>query len=214
MAPEFLALIFGVVGTFLGASIQYFFQRYSAERLQRKEIVESYLLQLQNSLESLYYRVNNLKDWAGKSIMSDDYYRDSTIYILGRILSHESIFITKGIYAKLSYDERLKHEIKRGLHAINWSMGNGKFLHYYRLQIAEMLLEDDRILSYTEFLERIKDKKYQTAIHAGETFVDAISPETMYTIRDNSRRLIQALEARTKVPSALTLLDSARHQAP
>lgn len=200
-------LIVGGIGTLIGAVIQYRIQRFSAERQERREIIETHLLQLQNSLESLYYRINNLRDWGGKSVMTDDYFRNTSIYILGRVLAHESLLVSKGVYAKLDYDEALKKQLKGQLHSINWSMDDQRFLRYYRMQLAEMLLQDGQVLSYTDFLEQLDKERFQEAVTAAVQFVEAVVPERLDAIRNTSSKLIGILETRTGVPSALSLAD-------
>jgi len=148
MTKQLLAVLLGGFGALIGAAIQYTFQRFSAQRQERREIVETHFLQLQDSLESLYYRINNLRDWGGKQVMTDEYFRLTSIYAIGRVLAHETLLVSKGIYAKLHYDEALKRQLKTGLHRINRGMDDQRFLHYHRVQLAEILLKDGNVISY------------------------------------------------------------------
>jgi hypothetical protein len=208
MSESFWAFLFGGVGALLGGVIQYYFQRFSADREKRREIIETCLLQLQNSLESLYYRINNLRDWGGQSLMSDGYYRMTSLFILGRVLAQESLLVSQGIYAKLHFDEDLKKRLKAGLHAVNWGMDNHAFLHYHRMQLAEMLLEEGRIISYTEFQTRLGEDRFRDTVAAAEKFIEEKAPERLDGIRETARRLVRLLEQRTAVPSALSLAGS------
>jgi hypothetical protein len=212
MTAEFVALIFGGLGTLIGALIQFFIQRASLASQERREIVESYLLQLQNSLESLYYRLNNIRVRGGEAVMGGEYYRDTNLYVFGRILAHEHLFVTKRIFAKLNYDNRMKREIKLGLHTINWAMNAQSFHHYYRVQLAEMLIDGERVLSFTEFLDRKKDRRFQKALKAAGAFIQAMPGDRIDEIMNASRALIAVVEARTNVPSATSLLRGSRRR--
>lgn len=66
MESALLALLVGVVGGIFGAATQHAFKRYAESGQTRREIVETHLLQLQNSVESLYYRMNNLQHWGDR----------------------------------------------------------------------------------------------------------------------------------------------------
>ena len=95
MSSELIAFLLTGLGAVIGAAVQYGFQRLSAERQERREIVETYFLQLQDAVESLYYRINNLRDWGGKRVMSDDYFRLTSVYAIGRVLAYESLLVSK-----------------------------------------------------------------------------------------------------------------------
>src|SRR5690606_36827443 len=86
MPDTVTTLLIGAAGGVVTAAIQYGARRYSETEQVRREVAERHLLQLQNSVESLYYRANNLRDWAGKSVMPDQYYQQSSAYIIARVL--------------------------------------------------------------------------------------------------------------------------------
>ena len=206
--PETLtSLLIGAAGGAITAAIQFGFRRFAETSQQRREVVETHLLQLQNAAESLYYRVNNLRDWAGKSVMKEDYYRQSSAYIIGKVLAHESLLVSKGVYAKLNRDTSLKRKVKATLHALNWEMDDHSFLHYHRVQLGEMLLDGDRIVTYTEFLARWSEPRYGDAVSAASAFVQSVSSDRLDGMRHTAAQLISLLAAKTSVPSALELED-------
>ena len=207
MSSELLAVLLGGLGALIGAVIQYRFQRLSAEREERRELIETHFLQLQNALESLYYRINNLRDWGGKRVMTDDYFRLTSVYAIGRVLAYESLSVSRGIYAKLGYDEALKRSLKAGLHRINIGLDDQRFLHYHRMQLAEMLLEDGKVLSYTDFLARVGEPGFEPVVASAAAFVESVGPERLDDIRAAASELVLLLEDHTRVPSALTLAE-------
>ena len=214
MSTELIAFILAGLGALIGAAIQYGFQRHSAQRQERREIIETHFLQLQDAIESLYYRINNLRDWGGKHVMSDDYFRLTSVYAIGRVLAYESLLVSKGIYAKLHYDDTLKRKLKGGLHRINHGLDDQRFLHYHRVQLAESLLKDEKVVPYTEFLSRAEEPAIKAVILAAAGFVESAPAHVLDEIRSSASEVIRVLEAHTQVPSALTLAEnvSDRHR--
>jgi hypothetical protein len=198
-------LLIAAIGGAITAAIQYGFRRYGETQQQRREIVETQLLQLQNSAESLYYRAENLLNQSGKSIMDDDYYVKTSAFALGRLLAHEQLLISKGVYAKLNRSTRIKREIKAKLHAINLGMDDKIFLHYHRALLAEMLLDHDQVVSFREFLKRWNDPAYEGSVSSASHFVQSLPKERLKSIHDAAGDLVTLLERETEVPSALTL---------
>lgn len=218
------ALLFGAVGGAITAAIQYGFRRYGEAQQERREIVETHLLQLQNSAESLYYRARNLLEKSGKSVMDDDYYLKTSSFALGRVLAHEQQLMMKGVYAKLSRSNRIKREIKARLHVINLAMDDSKFLHYHRVRLGEMLLDHDRLITFSEFLQRWSEPAFRGPVSSVSEFVRTLtsglpaatsgahpnapasaSAVRLGRIRDAAGELVLLLERETQVPSAMTL---------
>jgi hypothetical protein len=202
MPDTLSSLLIGALGGVVTASIQHVFRRFSETEQVRREVVEKHLLQLQNSVESLYYRANNLQDWAGKSVMPDQYYEQSTAYIIARVLAHESLLLSEGVYAKLPRRGALKGSIKAKLHALNWGLDDQRFLHYHRVQLGEMALDGARVLTYTEFLQRWAESKYSEPVRAVSGFMRSIEPGRLERTRVVAGQLVELLSGETGVPSA------------
>jgi hypothetical protein len=205
MPETITSLIIGAVGGGVAAAIQYGFRRYAESEQVRREVVETHLLQLQNSVESLYYRVNNLRDWSGRAVMTEDYYRRSSAYVLGRVLAHEALLVAKGVYAKLHRNTALKRKVKAGLHSLNWAMDDQSFLHYHRVQLGDMLLDGSRVITYTEFLERWSEPRFAEVVASVSGFLKAVEPERLDRMRADAAGLLALLARQTRVPSALEL---------
>ncbi|MBE9139277.1 hypothetical protein IQ254_19090 [Nodosilinea sp. LEGE 07088] len=205
MTNELRALVFAGLGTLIGALIQYYFQRRSMAHQERREIIEVHLLQLQNAVESLYYRLNNLLDGGGRAIMGDAYFRQTSIYILARVLAQESLLTTEGIYAKLNYDEAFKRQLKGNLHALNGCLDDHNFLYYHRIQLGEMLIQDAQLVTYTEFLALLKNNSQAAAVIKAEEFIMSATDQQWDRLRQQAKALVFLLESKTRVPSALSL---------
>ena len=215
MAPASVtSLAAGAIGAVIGTLFQYAFGRYKETQQIRREIVETRLLQLQNAVESLYYRSNNLLDWGGRGTMSDDYYVQTSAYAFASVLAHEALLVSTGTYAKIRSDVELKSTIKGTLHRLNSAMDPGGLHHYYRVQLGEMATEGERILSFTEFLERWNDVRYVTPVIALRVALDAFSTDQLARMRDLAGELVTVLARKTGVPSALELTGPHTTRAP
>ncbi|MEO6528939.1 MAG: hypothetical protein ABIP93_20140 [Gemmatimonadaceae bacterium] len=208
------SLLIGAVGGLIAAATQHAFRRYAETEQVRREVVETHLLQLQDGVESLYYRMNNIQDWTGKSVMPDAYFELTSAYIFGRVLAHESLLVSKGIYAKLRGDDVLKREVKAGLHSINRAMDDRIFLHYHRVLLGQMALEGDRVLTFTEFLDRAALPKYAGVVASTATFTQSAAPERLEQLRTLAGSLVTVLAAQTGVPSAASLARDDPHSPP
>ncbi len=95
------ALIGAVLGSGGAVLIQYLLTSRS-EKIHRREIlVQRYLFQLQDALEMLWYRLDNLANRGARSVMSDEYFEKTTLYVLGRVLAIERIFMLEAVYPQL-----------------------------------------------------------------------------------------------------------------
>ncbi len=105
MSETVTAIVAALIGAVLGSGgavfIQYLLTNRS-EKLHRREIlVQRYLFQLQDALEMLWYRLDNLANQYGRSVMSDEYFKITTLYVLGRVLALERIFMLEAVYPQL-----------------------------------------------------------------------------------------------------------------
>jgi hypothetical protein len=204
MPEALLGVAIAALGALIGALIKHAFEKQTEARLAEREVLEKHLLQLQDAVESLYYRLNNLCDWSGRDIMSEAYYRDTTIYAFARVLAHEQLFVSAGVFARIR-DRQFRRDLKSLLHRLNWCLRDGRFFHYFRLQIAEQAAGEGRVLSYSEFLRRGTDPIFHDASAAAGQFVKGIPQKQLQQARELARRLVSVLESQTAVPSALTL---------
>jgi hypothetical protein len=71
----------------------------------QQSLTNRYLLQLQDAIESLWYRLDNIKNKGGRQIMQDSYYEESTLYALASVLAYSRIYLFDGVYSQI---ERLE----------------------------------------------------------------------------------------------------------
>ena len=64
---------------------------------ESRELLCRYIFQLLNAVNSLRYRLENLRDSGGRDAMSESYFETSTLYAFGRVLGIERVMEMEGI---------------------------------------------------------------------------------------------------------------------
>ncbi len=151
------ALIGSVIGS-VGAVLTDHWLAGRSEKFHRREIlVQRYLFQLQDALEMLYYRFRNLAFQGGQYVMTDDYFEETTLYALGRVLALERIFALEAVYPQLdSIYPGLGKFLKE--YRIDLKLQHTHFYQYDRIALAETVIEHEgdvfRTSTYLEFRKR------------------------------------------------------------
>jgi hypothetical protein len=133
------ALIGAGVGS-VGAVLVADWRKQQAESTERREaLVQRYLFQLQDSIESLWYRLENLARRSGRLVMQDQYFETTTLYALGRVLAIERLLALEGVYPQL---DRLYPGLGEYLMGQRVDLAlPGSFYQYDRLALAEAVME-------------------------------------------------------------------------
>jgi hypothetical protein len=166
-ATVFAALIGAVVGS-LGTQLV-------ADRLQRNRerhkilsnLAQLYLLQVKDATRSLWHRLDNIAVQFGRSVMRQDYYMTSTLFILGSFLAHKRILLLHGTYSVMEelrkgWGTELQHQLER----FDTQLDHGPidFHRYDRLALAEALIRWDaggsRVASSIEFRTDYTDRPF------------------------------------------------------
>src|SRR5437870_10810424 len=74
----------------------------SEKAKRRSALVSRYLFQLQDAVEALWFRLNNLSAQGGRAVMDKTYFEMTTLYALGRVLASERILALEGVYPQLN----------------------------------------------------------------------------------------------------------------
>jgi hypothetical protein len=208
----FIGAVIGSLGTVLLEN----WLRYRRELYEREnQLVERYLLQLQNSLESLYYRFTNISKLGGRKLMSEQYYNISTLYAIACVLAFKQILLLDGAYSKLLRFKGIKNDLRRNLQEIDWMLDDSVFLHYHRLALAESVIEKDkehsRISTYIDFSRRYQeDAILRQAINPAEEFVKRIDSARVDQVLRHLQSLILQIEKLTNLPSAIHISEARR----
>lgn len=178
------ALIGSIIGSVGAVFTDHWLARRSEKLHQREILVQRYLFQLQDALEMLGYRLENLVSHGGRSIMSSKYFEVTTLYAFGRVLAIERIFALEAVYPQLDtiYPKLGKHLQERE-YRVNLQLPFKDFFQYDRLALAEavMVREGDsfRTRTYLEFrkmyeAENSPEKRW---LESARTAIHNLSPE-------------------------------------
>jgi hypothetical protein len=132
--------------------------RNAESRARRQRLATRYLSQLQDAAESLWFRIDNLRDRAGAAWMdrhNPGYREISTVYAAGRYLALYRILTLEGVWADLI---ELDPELVAVLRKHRLSEETLGLFHYDQIALAELVLEvgttDFRTSTYLEFHAR------------------------------------------------------------
>jgi hypothetical protein len=214
-ATVLAALIAAGLGGLGGAWFQARLQRKSEQYDRRALLRRRYFFQLQDATQSLWYRLNNLANEFGRTVMEDDYYATTTLYALGRVLAIERIFALEGIYPELQSlyppsdgaaglgDFLIKRSLNRKLAAV---------YEYHRLALAEAILVSDgdgyRVSTFGNFramyesADRTARDWFRPALQAIES-EKSLSNDTINEAMDALKEVALRMSGETMVPSPL-----------
>jgi hypothetical protein len=201
------ALIGAGVGS-IGAVLVGDARKQRAERAERRELlVQRYLFQLQDSAESLWYRLKNLTYEEGRLVMEDQYFETTTLYALGRALAAERLLALDGVYPQLEtlYPGLGSFLIKN---QIDLALGEG-FYKYDRLVLAEAVMQRDgdrlRVSTYIEFRGRYEGQRESETewLAPARGAIESITPESTKLLRKRLENIALRLSNETGIPTAL-----------
>ena len=165
-----VSALIGAVGGSLGASFINDFLRRRAERTYLHEgLVNRYLLQLQDAIESLWYRLDNTSGIGGQELMEDSYYEVSTLYALACVFAFKRILLLDGVYSQLG--KQLGRHLKKKMQEFDFQINTLQFLsqffHYDRLALAEAVMEREdghlRTCTFMEFKKHYQED--ESSVH-------------------------------------------------
>jgi len=151
------ALIGAAIGSLGAVLAQHGLSMKAEQEHQRQMLVQRYLCQLQDAVESLWHRLDNLANKGGRGVMEDPYYESTMLYALGKALASERILILDGVYAQLkdAYPQFSKYLEP---HLLAGKLGLIVSNHYDRIALAEALIEREgdhcRTCIYLDFRRR------------------------------------------------------------
>lgn len=222
IATIIAALLGGVIGS-LGA--QWLGERYRQNQMieaTRRDVAVRHLVQLQDSLESLWFRIDNLAFRGGKRVMEAGYYEISSIYVIGYALAQKRLLTVEGAYAKMDvFEDGLSRALENDLESLERALGDEgstsvSFYRYQRRALADFLLTWDgawRVLSYTEFAEAAKRDDAAGAIEPARSFLSRLTEDQAVAILEATASSLRTLQSATNVHVAVPIIDERRPQA-
>jgi hypothetical protein len=182
------ALIAAAGGAVVAQIIQIYFTRRNERRQRRAELAAGPLWQVQDATESLWHRLENLKDRRGFQRMDNDYYFQSTAFLIAQFLASKRLLGKNGIYSQLegrTQGDALRKSLETS-HRQLFRLNNMKsdILRNDQTLLADLALEREAggwyLVPFSEFRERVANasnaqflKKLQLHLdHLKETHED------------------------------------------
>jgi hypothetical protein len=208
LATIVAALVGATFGSLGAEWLRNRFQRQSDADRTRREVAQKHLIQLQDALESLYFRLTNVAEWGGPAVMAKPYYELSSIYAIGNVLAQKRRLMLDGIYALLdTQGPGFPGDLESKLEAIEAAIGNEwtssvSFFRYERLALAESLLTWDgvwRTLTYAEFLAMTTESSFGNVLEPARNFFQRLEAVQIETIRTRLREAIDMVVRQTGI---------------
>lgn len=165
------SIVGALVGAFVGSIGATAVGHWLSSRRERREeselIVRNYLVQLQDAVESLWLRVENLGFRGGSKTEDASYITDSSLYVLSSFLAHKRRLILDGVYGHMEQlwpqsGSALEGALEEAEKAFGKSPGTGPDLaRYHRRELADLCLawtgDRWRVLGYLEFRAALRE---------------------------------------------------------
>jgi hypothetical protein len=209
-ATVLAALIGAVIGSLGAVLVEAHLKRRAEETARRQILVRRYLFQLQDAAESLWFRLYNLNFRGGRYVMSDEYFANTMLYALGRVLAIERILALEGIYPEL---EALYPELGEFLKENRLDPKLARTVYqYHRLALAEAMIERDedgfRPSTYLEFRRRYESTEYgeQNWLAPALEGIRSLEKETLEELMASLHTIALRLETETRLPTAIHVI--------
>ena len=219
MSTIVAALIGAVIGSIGSAAVTNLLSSRTEKKRSYENLVQRYLLQLQDSIESIWYRFLNIKQRGGRMIMENVYYETTTLYALAKVLAIKHILITEGIYSNienikpgLGIDLRDKLEaFDKRLDQINFELDNPtRFYRYDRQLLAETVLEKEeqylRVSTFLNFRKQYDDSSssIRTLLAPTKEFVLQLDGSNISEIMKDLSTIAERLSEETGIRTSVT----------
>jgi hypothetical protein len=202
------ALIGAMIGSVGSIFLDAWLRGNREKRRKRDELVQRYLLQLQDAMEGLWYRIDNLARRGGRKVMEDRYFEISTLYALGRVIAYERILLLDGVYPQLKQiDHGLSIYLKEKMQEIGNLMSG--FHKYDQLALAEAVIQEvdgySRAGTYLEFKRRYDEDASlggKTLLPAKE-FLATFAGHQLDTLLKTLAKTAKKIAKKTEIPTTV-----------
>ena len=210
LATVVASLIGAVFGSLGGQWLRYRFQVRAEEARTRRDVAQRHLIQLQDAMESLYFRLSNLATDTDRDLLQYPYYAQSTIYALSNFLAHKRRLMLEGAYALLDvHGPTFPHELEVALESVEKELGRewvseDNFFRYQRQAAGEsLLIWDDgwRVANFAEFTVRHDQGELETSLKGVREFLSWHKSIDWAVIRDRLGDALRLVAQRTGIGS-------------
>jgi hypothetical protein len=204
------SLIGVILGSLGGQWLRYRFQVRAEEARTRRDVAQKHLIQLQDSMESLYFRLSNLATDTDRQLLQYSYYTQSSIYALANFLAHKRLLMLDGAYALLDvHGANFPHELEVALEDVERELGRewipgDSFFRYQRQAAGESLLmwnEGWRVANYAEFSERLESGELDSHLKGVRDLLNTHGDVDWIVIRDRLAEALSLVANRTGIGS-------------
>ena len=209
LATVVASLIGAVLGSLGGQWLRYRFQLRAEEARTRRDVAQRHLIQLQDAMESLYFRLANLAD-KERDLLRYPYYTQSSIFAISNFLAHKRRLMLDGAYALLDvHGTTFAHELEVALESVEAELGrewvpDDSFFRYQRQGAGEsLLIWDDgwRVASYPEFSERLEKGELEASMRGVRNLMGWHEHVDWGVIRDRLGEALRLVAQRTGIGS-------------
>jgi hypothetical protein len=210
LATVIASLIGAVLGSLGGQWLRYRFQVRAEVARTRRDVAQKHLIQLQDAMESLFFRMSNLASDTDRQLLQYPYYNRSTIYAIANFLAHKRRLMIDGAYALLDvHGEAFPHELEGALELVEKELGRewipgGSFFRYQRQEAGEALLvwnEGWRVSNYAEFSERLDHGELEPRLKGVRDLLSEHEHVDWNVIRDRVGDALRLVAQRTGIGS-------------
>jgi hypothetical protein len=204
------SLIGAILGSLGGQWLRYRFQVRAEETRTRRDVAQKHLIQLQDAMESLYFRLSNLATNADRQLLQYAYYTQSSLYALANFLAHKRRLMLDGAYALLDvHGPSFPHELEVALESVETELGRewtagGSFFRYQRQAAGESLLiwnDGWRVANYAEFSDRLEKGELDSSLKGVRDLLNEHEHVEWSVIRDRLGDALRLVAQRTGVGS-------------
>jgi hypothetical protein len=213
------ALIGAVIGSIGSAIITNYLSHWRDSKKIYEQLIQKYLLQLQDCVESLWFRLYNIHIQGEQMSMEDKYYEVTTLYSLARVLALKYIISIEGVYFTIEKEKKglglfLRNKLENidnELNHINQeNMPHSKFYRYDRQLLAEVVLEKEdhynRTCTFLDFRKRYEESNSEVAplLNSARDFIQKLNKTNVLVIMDYLLDIEKKLELETGIKSNIT----------
>jgi hypothetical protein len=154
--------VLGLVSAGAGVLITKLWELQSEKRRERQEIVAKYLSQLQDAVDTLWSRMEGIRNSPSSYDFEGTYFQDTNVYAMGRVLAIERVIAERGLYSIIhTHDKKLSEFLQR--RRLSRLLSGNKCHRFERITLAEILIEHkdgvSAIMGPDRFREICKQRK-------------------------------------------------------
>jgi len=206
------ALMGAIGGSFGGTIVGSYLNEKIKKKSERRFIIDTYLVQLQDFTEALWDRFNDKKK--GK-VKDNHYFEVSTFYSLGSILAYRRILLFDVIYSQI--DELISELgtcLKNKLNEIDTKLDSGSvsLYRYDRLLLAEVIIDKENgklnVSSYLQFKELYEDNpRIQDMLKPSKEWISNLKAGEVEPLMVILYEIAKKIAKKTKIETNITKPD-------